>query len=185
MQPTRLALDFAGPQRALRQTSRTLGWVLLAAGLIGLSVSINAYRTELAGIEAISSRVERLRARQAQSLASKPLAPAVQAGLRQAGLVAGQLAVPWDSLWRAVEASRSDDIALLSVALDPARGEIGLAGEARTFPALSAFAKALAEHGEFDRVTLNQHKLSDGAPPVIVRFELRLVWRAPAVETGS
>lgn len=181
----RLALDFLGPQRPLRQPRRALGWGLLAAGLLGLAVSMDRYSDELAATDALASRIERLRARQAPSGAPKPPTPAVQAEFRQAGIAASQLAVPWERLWRAIEESRGEDIALLSVALDPARGDIGLTGEARTFPALSAFAKTLAEHGEFESVTLTQHKLSDGAPPVIVRFELRLVWRVPAPESGS
>jgi len=185
--PVRLAFDFLRPQRALRQPNRWLGALLLAAGLAALLASMDRYQSEVADVEALESRVERLRARQVhvKAASSQPVPAAVQAGLRQAGLAAGQLAVPWERLWRAIEESRGDDIALLSIALDPARGDIGLSGEARSFPVLSAFADALAEHGAFERVTLTQHKLSDGSPPVVVRFELRLAWRAPAGEAGS
>lgn len=187
MPPARLAFDFLRPQRPLRAPSRLLGGALLVAGLLALLAAMDRYQGVLADADALEARVARLRARQdqAQATAARPLAPALQAGLRQAGLAAAQLAVPWEQLWRAIEACRGDDIALLAVALDPARGEIGLTGEARSFPVLSAFADALAGHGAFERVTLTQHKLSDGAPPVVVRFELRLAWRAPAAEGGS
>ena len=158
----------------------------MAAGLIALLASMERFQTELAGTDELTARVARLRNHALPPSAPQPIAPAVQAGFHQAGIIRSQLAVPWDHLWQAIEESRSDDVALLSVTLDTARGDIGLTGEARNFAALSAFAKALAKHDEFDGVTLNQHNLSDGSPPVVVRFELRLAWRTPAAAgTGS
>jgi len=185
MPPNPLILDFSSPQRPLRQPYRALGAGLLVAGVLTLLAALQDYQTELGDTAALAARVERLRSRQAQVVPANAISPILRAALKQAGLANAQLAVPWDRLFRAIEESRGDDIALLSLALDPARGDIGLAGEARDLPALSAFAQALSEHGEFADVTLSQHKLSDGVPPVIVRFELRLVWRAPAAEAGS
>lgn len=185
MPPLPLGFDFSRPQRALRQPRRALGWGLLAAGVLALLAAMDRYQTELDGVEAVAARVERLKLRQAQAGATQALAPAVAAGLRQAGIGAGLLAVPWERLWRAIETSRGDAIALLSVDLDAGRADIALAGEARDFAALGEFTRALGEQGAFERVSLVQHKLSDGSPPAVVRFELRLTWRAPAAEAGA
>ena len=181
----RLNFDFLNSQVPLRRPYRMLGWGLLTLGGIAMLASLSRYEAELARAEALAAQVEHLRTQRPAPIAPPPIPPTLQTAFRQADHFAGQLAIPWNRLWNAIEACRSDDIALLTIELDPERSEIGLAGEARNMHAVDGFSQTLAESGAFSRVSLARHKLSDGPTAAVVRFELRLAWRAPHMEGGA
>jgi hypothetical protein len=95
----------------------------------------------------------------------------------QAATAYAQIMTAWDELFRVLEASRGGDIALLSLSADSAKKEFILTGEAKDFGSLSKFSDTLSANPLFRRVALSNHKLSEGAPPIVVKFDLMLAWR--------
>ena len=93
-----------------------------------------------------------------------------------AGAAYARIMRPWGGMFHALESSRSDEIAILSLVADATRKEIALSGEAKDFAALSRFSDTLSGNPAFMKVELADHKLIDGAPRNLVRFELKLAW---------
>lgn len=174
-----LGLDFASAQHALAGPKRSLGMAVFLCGAMALGfvaweneqqIEINA--SLRAQRDQLSARVQR---RQPQEKMPVELA----AQFEQATAVQALITTPWDDLFHALEDSRSSEIALLTLNADTARKQFALGGEAKDFAALSNFSDSLSSHPSFGQVALSNHKLSEGALPVVVKFELMLGWREP------
>lgn len=173
----RLSLDFASAQRNLAGPRLSLGLVLLASGAVGLGIAAWEYRQQALTNASLGAQRDQLELRLQRQKPAKLVSPELVAQLDQAGAAHAQIFTPWEQIFRALEAARGANIALVSLTADAGKGEISLAGEARDFAALSAFADTLAASPQFRKAALVNHKFSDGAPPIVVKFDLALAWR--------
>lgn len=173
----RLSLDFASAQRTLAGPRLSLGLALLAAGAVALGIAAWEYREQTLTNDSLRARRDQLELRLQRQKPAKLVSPELAAQFDQAGAAYAQILTPWEEIFRALEAARGANIALLSLTADAGKGEISLAGEAKDFAALSGFADTLSASPRFRKAALVNHKFSDGAPPIVVKFDLALAWR--------
>lgn len=175
---SRLSLDFASAQRALAGPKPYLGLGLLLCGAIALAIV--AWNNDQQGESNAALRAQRDQAAaRVQRQQPREQVPAeLSSQFDQAAAAYAQIMTAWDELFRVLEASRGGDIALLSLSADSAKKEFILTGEAKDFGSLSKFSDTLSASSLFRRVALSNHKLSEGAPPIVVKFDLMIAWRS-------
>jgi Tfp pilus assembly protein PilN len=174
---SRLSLDFASAQRALAGPKPYLGFGLLLAGALVLAVVAWMNDRQVEANNALRAQREQLAARLQRQRPQEKVPAELSAQFDQAAAAYAQIMTAWDDLFQALETSRSSEIALLSLTADTAKKEFALSGEAKDFGALSKFSDTLSSNPLFRRAALSNHKLSEGAPPIVVRFDLTLTWR--------
>ncbi|QDF95502.1 hypothetical protein CJ010_02510 [Azoarcus sp. DD4] len=167
--PAALALDLSGNRRR----PGWLGWVLLALGLLVLALQLKSLfeaRTDLAERAAI---VERLRA-QAPAVsvttagqATDPLA---------ASKVAAQLQADWAGVFGALGQAPDDEVGLLEVQIDVARGSVRLRGQARSLEAAFAYVEALALKGGLRQAHVDSHQWVEVGTMTVLEFSASARW---------
>ena len=98
--------------------------------------------------------------------------------LRQARETVQQLGVPWDELFRTVEAVDAPSVALLGIESSADRRRIQLSAEAKDFDAMVRYIQALERRALFADVQLNSHQIQQQDPQRPVRFVLSATWLA-------
>jgi len=174
MKPVRLELDH------LRKTPRpaNVSWLLLAIALAFTADVGSSYVVARSGVEAKSSRLARLS--NAHS-AREAVAPAAARSLSQEEFAAAQdtilrLSMPWDNVFRALEAARSDDVALLSIEPDAGSGSLSITGEARSYPATLTYVAWLSHEKTLKNVRLAKHEIQNEARRPVL-FTISADWK--------
>ena len=160
----RLDLDFAASRRA------DAGWVVLGLALFIAFDAGMAYRDlalEAATLEARPRRAPRAPGVPAESM---------DAALREADGVARALLLPWDSLFRTLEQSADERVALLALQPDARKREIAITGEARDYDAVLAFVTRLESRHTLRDVHLVRHELREDDPQRPLAFSILASW---------
>jgi hypothetical protein len=90
-----------------------------------------------------------------------------------------QLGLPWASFFTEIgKASKSGDVALISVEPDPYKSNVVLIAEARNFSAMLEFVTALQASHEFSQVTLLSHAIDNTVEEKPIRFRMSANWKA-------
>lgn len=97
--------------------------------------------------------------------------------LREARYVAQQLTMPWDELFRSLEAADTPTIALLGIESTSDRQRIQISAEAKNLDAMLRYVKDLEERTIFSDVFLSSHQIQQQDPQRPVRFMLSATWR--------
>lgn len=162
-----------------------MGVGVLVAALAALSLMGGYYRAldlQIVAWESKLDRIERLPGHRA--LVSRPAtaqaARARSLEVAQANVVVRQLSMPWDALFKAVEPSGAQNIALLSLEPDPGNGTVTISGEAKDFSALLGYTKQLSTSGIFAGVMLKSHRIQQEDAEKPLRFSLLARWKAVA-----
>lgn len=170
----RLDLDFHPDSAKPRKAA---GWLLLLAALavaIGLVASHNNLKEEQQRAKAtLVQQYER-----GQETSSATDTGELEPQLRHAAAAIEQLAFPWDKLFKALESSMNEDVALLSVQPDVAGGIVTLNAEARDWDAMLDYIRRLGENGFLTDVHLVSHQIQQSDPQRPVRFVLSCNWPA-------
>ncbi len=87
------------------------------------------------------------------------------------------LSVPWDALFRAVEASGGNKVTLLALEPDIEKREVKIKGEAKNFRSLMNYITQLQGHDIFGSVYLQNHDVQLEDPDKPVRFSILAAWR--------
>ena len=177
---SQLSLDFVSAQRTLARPKLYLGLGLLLAGALALAIAAWSNEQQVETNNALRQKRDQLAARAQRRQPQEKVPPELTAQFDQAAAAHAQILTAWDDLFQTLETSKNGDIALLSLNADTAKKEFVLGGEAKDFGALSHFSDTLSASPLFARVALSNHKLSEGAPPIVVKFELTLAWRDSA-----
>lgn len=168
----RIDLDF---HQGRARRKRTVGWALLAAGLlvvIGLVGQHNQLKKEQQRIKTTLAQQQERQQASSANVNVEEIAPQLQ----QAAAVIEQLAFPWDKLFKALESSMNEDVALLSVQPDIAGGIVTLNAEARDWDAMLDYIRRLGEDKFFTDVHLVSHQIQQADPQQPVRFVLSCAW---------
>ena len=171
----RLDLDFHRDRATSRKTA---GWLLLLAALaaaIGLAASHNDLKNEQQRAKATLAQQHERRQETSNTADIKELEPQFQ----RAAAAIEQLSFPWDKLFKALESSMTEDIALLSVQPDVAGGIVTLNAEARDWDAMLDYIRRLNEDKFLTDVHLVSHQIQQTDPQRPVRFVLSCSWPAP------
>lgn len=178
----------AGPLLLDYGRSRGPARPVLDAGLMAVGVGVLAVMLvtgfELSGeLQETRGQIEDLQ------LVAKRRATPSQAGSADTGTdaeaarasaIKRQLNLPWDQLFNAVEASKGESIALLSIAPDAQLRQLKLAGEAKSFADMLEYVKRLNGISMFESAYLLDHGLARQGSGEIVRFTIVATWKGPS-----
>jgi hypothetical protein len=175
MKPVRLELDH------LRKTPRParVSWLLLAIALAFAADVGSTYvrtRMEVEGRTATLARLSGARpAREAAASVSAGPLSREEFGAAQDTIL--RLSMPWDNLFRALEAARSDDVALLSIEPDAGSGSVSITGEARSYPAALTYVAWLSHEKTLKNVRLAKHEIDRNDARRPVSFTISADWK--------
>jgi hypothetical protein len=162
-----------------------LGRGVLVAALASLALTGGYYQTlnqQIAFWEKKIDRDERLSSHRA--LASRPLSEQAAREqlleVKEANQVVSQLSLPWNALFKAVETSGGQNIALLSMEPDLRKGTVKMSGEAKDLNALLSYVKRLSSHEVFGSVFLQNHQIQQEDPEKPLHFSLLAHWKGAA-----
>ncbi len=169
-----LTLDF---KKTPRQWS-VLGLVVLVIAALALSYVVNMERNLAGRIELTEARLSQLTKHGKIKPAQPVDAEQLQLDIRQANEILRQLALPWETLFKAVEANREQEVALLSIQPNVEKRTVRIAGEAKNFEALLAYMTLLEQSKTLRHVYLTSHEVRSQDAEKPVRFTLVADWEA-------
>lgn len=161
-----------------------VGWGLLLVGALvagGAFIDHQALRDEIERWEAKAARWESAlqRLTRAAPGAGEADAKTLAREAQRTAVAISRLAAPWGELYRALEESAGDSVALLALQSDLAGGKVLISGEAKNFPALTAYMERLGQSGALADVQLVSHDIRRGDPQNPLVFTLSAVWKLP------
>lgn len=158
-----------------------LGIGFLAAGLLLAAAALADYGSASDRLQHWRSEQARLQQATGRQAALRPGdEAAVQEATQAAAAVNADIKRPWEALFAAIEAARSEDVALLSISPDAARQVVRIAGEARNREAILAYIEDLGQGRGLDNVVLIEDQLQQQDPEKPFRFMLSADWRLAA-----
>lgn len=110
--------------------------------------------------------------------ATTALDPALARELRVAERAVEHLALPWDELFRQVEAASYERVALLAIEPDAHKRELSITGEALDYLAVLTYVARLGEHGMLSDVHLVRHEMREDVPQRPLQFTVAARWKA-------
>jgi hypothetical protein len=162
----RLELDFRG-QRAAPPWAGRLLLVLAVASAAHAGYTYTQVRRAVEQSEAALARAEP-RAAAPREVPAGELA-AVRETVERIGL-------PWQGLFRAVEAAASEDIALTGIEPDPKAGTVLISGDGRNYLAALTYVLNLGRDASLARVQLVRHEAKADDPQGPVSFAISAAW---------
>lgn len=163
------------------QQDRPFHWagpVLLALALAALSGTVVYYIELNDKAAAWEEKLERIERGHGSPSAGRPVAGEQLAQeVQRANEVLRQLTLPWEELFRTVEAVAGKNVALLALEPDLEKQVVKIGGEARDMVALLNYITRLEEQEVFGTVYLQSHQIQLRDPDKPVRFALLAVWR--------
>lgn len=171
-----LSLDYRRDTTA----SKKIGLSVLSVGIavaVAVGFEFKTVDSELASAEERTGHLEMIVQRQSGVPRQSKPTPELQQEARQANEVLLQLALPWEGLFKTLEASNNDRIALLAIQPDVRKHAVKLNGEAKDFSALVDYLKLLQQDKAFSDIALLNHEINTRDPEKPVRFALSATWR--------
>ncbi len=164
-----LELDFA-PARVRLAGCILLGLAVVCATVLGLS-----YRALVQEIEAKEARLAKAVRGDQPKLAQRPMNAEEYKFARE---TAWRLGVPWDRLFRGLEAAAIDRVALLVIEPDLEHRTITISGEAKDYLATLSYVAGLSDqHEAFAKVYLQRHEIHASASERPLAFTVSASWR--------
>lgn len=96
----------------------------------------------------------------------------------QANAVWQSLNQPWPELFAALEASKTDDVALLAVEPDPLKHSVRITAEVKKREAMLAYIKLLEQQPGLGRVVLLEHHVNQQDNEKPLRFSVQAEWKS-------
>ena len=148
------------------------GRMLLAAGIVAAMATAGSYIY-------MARAAAQQKAQSVPRLLADGDAGRTRQEIEQANDVARRLALPWGQLFRAMENSATDQVALLKVQPDPQQQRVNLGGEARGYDDVLAYMLRLDASGTLGKAELLSHQVKNDDPQHPVAFTLVADWRVP------
>lgn len=155
--------------------------ILLLVGGLSLSAYVGIHyanvSAEIDSLEAKQTAFERTSNHQAADSRLASLdAQQLRAEVKQANDVLAQLALPWEALFKDIESSQKDRVALLSIEPDPAKRVVRIMGEAKDLDAMLGYVRFLQNKGSLTGVYLQSHHVEQQTAEKPVRFAVLAAW---------
>jgi Tfp pilus assembly protein PilN len=156
------------------------GWALLAVAIVFSAEVVWSYfstRTQLRAREAeLASLSQQLPA----SIHSRTIIDPKELERRVlfANSIINKLAVPWRTLFVALETARIDEVSLLSIEPDANAGTLTLTGEAKDFAGLLTYIARLEANKTLTGISLLKHEIKLTDPQRPVYFTISALWKS-------
>jgi Tfp pilus assembly protein PilN len=162
---------------------RSVYWLRAVMLLLGvLALAAVAGYGQLQMYPELSQRRQEVRAA-LENLGSAPSTSAMNPkdlaqAWQQARSVSVQLGLPWKNFFVQLgNASKSGDVAFISIEPDSQKGHVLLVAEARSLEAMLQFLSHLQSSPDFSEVALQSHAMDKTTPEKPVRFRVSATWR--------
>lgn len=173
---TRLALDFVRRRPAFSRS----GVALLAGGAVAMALSLQQYFSVHHESAALKERLGSIAAAARRERGQPHLDPEqLRSRIALANQVVQKRAIPWDALFRDIEAASDKDVGVLSIQPDAGGRMLRITGEARDAAALAAYIARLELQPALDQVYLAEHELRQEQQRSSLRFGLNALWISP------
>lgn len=170
-----LNLDFASRKRVHMAGAVALALCVLSCGVLAyLLMEMNDKITEA---RTQQQRMQAQGSKQTGKGEQRRLRDAVEAEMRGASVVMERLAMPWDRLLNALEASVDEQSTLLTIEPNPVKGQVTLTVEAKDLPSMVAYQRRLETNALFREVQILNHQMQIQNPMKPVRFEVLARWK--------
>ena len=168
-----LGLDFV--RRHSRVSAR--GVLLLLAGGAFAGVAAQQLHEANTTLGVLERRLDGA-SRAASRTADKPVDMAqLRARIALANQVLARKTLPWDELFRDIEASAEANVGLLSIQPEVATRQVRIGGEARDAATLTKYIGRLEAKPSLQNVYLVAHEMREAYGRKILRFELSASWQ--------
>ena len=154
---------------ASRRRSAWTGRILLA---LALAVCLDAGLAYTGLAASLADGEARLAKRTGAARAPK----ATPQELAAARETVQRLALPWDDLFRALEAAASDQVVLASIEPDTAKGIVTISGDGKDYLAALTYVANLSRTEGLDAVQLVRHEQKAQDPRGRVSFAVTAAW---------
>ncbi len=89
----------------------------------------------------------------------------------------GRLSTPWDRLFQALEAAKTDRVALLAIEPSTDQRTVMISGEAKDYLAALSYMASLADQEALRRVHIVRHEPQRGAGQRPLNFTISAAWK--------
>lgn len=166
MQP--IHVDFCRTRKAPRWIAPLL--MLVALGFAGdVGVSFFKVLQQVKRNEVALARLDPRSYKPARNASPEEIAAAKETVQR--------LAMPWDSLFRALESAANDQVALLGIQPDPKTGTVLISGDSKDYLAVLTYVLNLSRSDALQKVQLARHEMKQDQAKV-VGFSISATWAA-------
>lgn len=162
-----LELDF------VRRPRPWLAWALLA---LALFIVVDVGRAWVDARRALADGGRRAEERK-RAPVEAPVSEQMQRELDNARRILLDLALPWQALFRSVEAAAGEHTAVLTIEPEAGRGQVRITGEARNYLEALNFIVRLEEDKVLERVHLISHEVREDDPDHPYHFAVMGSWR--------
>lgn len=175
----RVELDFAGHRR----NGRWLGIVLLVVAGASTAKLLQMYSAATGEAEILDARIAQMERRSGSVTQGEALPEATLREIRHANEVIGQITLPWERLFKAVEAAAGNKVALLGITPDSRGGTVEVSGECADLATVFDYVARLGKQPSLVNVYLVNHQVNAQDPQRPVRFTVSASWLPPASRT--
>lgn len=171
----RLDLDY----HASRRLSRS-GLLLLAAAIVAGAASFSQFerlRQEHAAVDAELALAQSRLERRTSAPRSRADGARFAEEAAAANAVIRRINFPWNEVFGAFEAVASDEVALIGIEPDAAKGLVTVTAESRTPRGMLQYVKRLQRTVVLEQVVLQKHELQAEDPQRPVRFNVVAKWK--------
>lgn len=172
----RLELDFAGRRRP----GRWLGMTLLLVAGVATAKLLQVHSTATGEAGVLEARIAQMERRGGAGDRAVALPETTQREIRQANEVIGQIALPWERLFNAVEGAAGNKVALLGITPDPRSGTVEVSGECADLATVFDYVARLDRQASLGHVYLLNHQVNAQDPLRPVRFTVSASWMSSA-----
>lgn len=164
MQP--IHIDYCRTRKAPRWIAPLL--MLVALGFAGdVGVSFFKVHQQVKRNEVALAKLDPRSYKPARNASAEEIAAAKETVQR--------LAMPWDSLFRALESAASDQVALLGIQPDPKTGTVLISGDSKDYLAVLTYVLNLSRSDALQKVQLARHEMKQDQAKV-VGFSISATW---------
>lgn len=96
--------------------------------------------------------------------------------VKQANDILAQLALPWETLFKDIESSQKDHVALLSIEPDTEKHAVKITGEAKNLDTVLGYIRFLQKKSSLTGVYLQTHRVDQQMAEKPVRFVVTATW---------
>jgi Tfp pilus assembly protein PilN len=173
----RQRLDFAHPQPTVKLSGMLHGGLVLGAAAALAFALVVHYQGLAEDMESAETRVKRLARSVAPGRLNGASREAMAEEIRNVNQAALRLTIPWESLFKTVEAAADKRVALLSLQPNFQKRELKITGEAQDYGAILKYIERLERGGALTGVRLVSHEVMARPNAMQMRFELNAGWR--------
>ncbi|MDP1557406.1 MAG: fimbrial assembly protein [Nitrosomonas sp.] len=165
------------------QQSQAIDTTLLVLGLLTLVGILYQFTSSMEKVDYWETRVARIEKQQHNVSPRRPstsnqrgVSQEIRQEIKKASEVIGQINLPWEALFDAVEFAANEEVALLSLQPNVANRTIRIGGEAKDLSALLDFVEALERELIFENAHLVNYKIKLDNPQRPIVFLVTAEW---------